>query len=145
MVAQVLLKWGDLVLFDFIFLLFGGFAGWVITALTSSRFLGCEEVLVFLLEVAEGVFLKLEVLVDFGDVVSHVQSLAGGFGFQLLKGFFFVLEYAYLKQVVIFEVVQIVDHFFGRLEGNDVIVVAVICVEVDIGGPFVLLSLLVFN
>jgi hypothetical protein len=89
--------------------------------------------------------LQLQVLINFSDVVGHMRDLFIRLALELLKRLFFALEHGNLKQVVIFKVMQIVDHFLRRLEGNLVVVVAIISVEVNIRGPLELLGLLIFD
>lgn len=89
--------------------------------------------------------MQLQVLINFSDVAGHMRNLFICLALELLKRLFFALEHGDLKQVVVFKVMQIVDHFFSRLEGNLVVVIAIISVEVDVGGTLELLSLLVFD
>ena len=89
--------------------------------------------------------MQLQVLINFSDVVGHMGNLFISLTLELLERLFFALEHHHLKQVVIFKVMQIVDHLFGCLEGHLVVVIAIISVEVNIRGPLELLCLLVFD
>ena len=85
------------------------------------------------------VFLQLQVLINFSNIMPHVRDFTCRFHLELLKRFLLILQYTNLKQVIIFKVMQVVDNFFGSFKGNHVIIIWVICVQVDIWGPFVLL------
>ena len=77
--------------------------------------------------------------------MTHLGDFCLTFLLECLKSFLLALNDAHFEQIVILQIVQIVDHFFGCLEWHLVIIIRIVCVEVNIRSAFKLSDLQIFS